>query len=97
MEAMIMSQTIRIADNKGRITLPGFANATVVLEAISANEYRVRKAEVIPADELRFPEEDMPIVLSKRDALAFVEALENPPAPNTAARRAAKRFKKHHG
>jgi uncharacterized protein (DUF1778 family) len=92
-----MSTTIRIADSKGRVSLPGFANATVILEAISANEYRVRKAEVIPADEMRFPEEDMPIELSERDAKKFLEALENPPTPTAAARRAAKRFKKHYG
>jgi hypothetical protein len=92
-----MSQIVRIADNKGRISLPGFANATVILEPIGPNEYRVRKAEVIPADELRFPEEDGPLVLSERDARQFVEALENPPPPNAAARRAAKRFRKHYG
>ena len=63
-----MATLVRIADNKGRISLPGFANATVILEAISPNEFRVRKAEVIPKDELRFPEEDMPLVLSERDA-----------------------------
>ncbi len=92
-----MSTTIRIADSKGRIILPGFANATVILEAISPNEYRVRKAEVIPADELHFMEEDMPVQLSERDAKLVLELLENPPRPNAAARRAAKRFKKHYG
>ena len=92
-----MSALIRIADNKGRISLPGFANATVVVEAISPNEYRVRKAEVIPTDELHFTEEEMPVVLSERDAKRFLEMVENPPPPNAAARRAAKRFKKHHG
>ena len=34
-----MSALIRIADSKGRISLPGFANATVILEAVSPNEY----------------------------------------------------------
>jgi uncharacterized protein DUF1778 len=92
-----MSALIRIADNKGRISLPGFANATVLLEAVGPNEYRVRKAEVIPADELRFSEEEMPVALSERDAKRLLEVLENSPAPNAAARRAAKRFKKHHG
>ena len=48
-----MSAVVRIADNKGRVSLPGFANATVIVEAFSPNEYRVRKAEVIPTDELR--------------------------------------------
>jgi hypothetical protein len=31
--------------------LPGFANATGILEAIGASEYRVSRAEVIPDDE----------------------------------------------
>ena len=89
-----MSAIIRLADNKGRVCLPGFANAAVILEAVSANEYRVRKAEVIPADEMRFPEEQMPTPLSRRDASRFLQTLENPPPPNAAAKRAAKRFKK---
>lgn len=92
-----MSEVIRIADSKGRVSLPGFANATVVIEVVSQNEYRVRKAQVIPEDELRFPEEDMPLVLSERDARRFLEVLEGPPRPNAAARRAAKRFKKKYG
>jgi hypothetical protein len=92
-----MSPIVRIADSKGRVSLPGFANATVVIEAVSANEYRVRRAQVIPEDELRFPEEEMPVVLSERDARRFLEVLEHPPKPNAAARRAAKRFKKTHG
>jgi hypothetical protein len=96
MEA-VMTTIIRIADNKGRISLPGFANATVILEAVSANEYRVRKAEVIPTDDLRFSEEEMPVALSERDAQRLLDVLQNPPRPNAAARRAAKRFKKHHG
>jgi hypothetical protein len=96
-EKAVMSEIIRIADSKGRVSLPGFANATVVIEAVSENEYRVRKAKVIPEDELRFPEEDMPVVLSERDARRFLESLEDPPKPNAAARRAVKRFKKNYG
>jgi hypothetical protein len=92
-----MPHTIRIADSKGRVTLPGFANAAVIIEPVSANEYRVRKAQVIPEDELRFPEEEMPVPLSAADARRFLEALENPPRPTAAARRAAKRFRKQHG
>jgi uncharacterized protein (DUF1778 family) len=90
-----MATLVRIADNKGRISLPGFANATVILEAISPNEFRVRKAEVIAKDDLHFPEAH--VILSERDARRFLETLENPPPPNAAARKAAKRFKKHYG
>lgn len=92
-----MSAIIRVVDNKGRISLPGFANATVIIEAVSDTEYRVRKARVIPEDELRFSEEEMPIRLSVGDANRLLDALDKPPKPNAAARRAAKRFKANHG
>lgn len=92
-----MNAIICIADKKGRIMLPGFANATVILEPVGPNEYRVRRVEVSPADELHFTEEEMPLRLSKRDARKMVKALEKPPRPNAAARRAAKRFKGEQG
>ena len=79
-----MSQLIRIADSKGRIILPGFANATVIIEALSENEYRLRKAKVIPEDELRFSEEDLPVSLSERDAQRFLRVLDV--APQTQCR-----------
>jgi uncharacterized protein (DUF1778 family) len=87
-----MEHVTQMADSKGRVVLPGFANATVIIEAISDTEYRIRK--VIPDDALRFSEETMPIPLSARAAARFLEALEHPPRPNAAARRAAKRFRK---
>ena len=92
-----MNTAIRTADSKGRIVLPGFANATVIIETVSDTEFRIRKARVIPEDELRFPEDAMPIVLSERDALKVLDMIENPPKPNAALRRAAKRFKKNYG
>jgi hypothetical protein len=92
-----MSTIVRTADSKGRASLPGFANATVVIGAVSEYEYRVPRAKVIPEDELRFPEQDMPVILSERDARRFLGSLEEPPKPNAAARRAAKRFKKTYG
>jgi hypothetical protein len=92
-----MKTLIRTADSKGRIALPGFANATVILEQVDDTEYRVKKAKVIPEKDLRFHEEDFPVVLSKRDATALLDALANPPAPNRAARAAARRFRKAHG
>ena len=92
-----MSQVIRIADAKGRVSLPGFAHATVIVDMVSDNEYRIRKAKVIAEDELLFGEEAMPRALSERDARRFVDNLRNPPKPNATARRAAKRFKAQHG
>ena len=91
-----MRKMYRTADNKGRVALPGFANAMLIIERIDDTEYRVRKAKVIAEKDLRFHEEDFPVKLSARDAAQVVESLENPPAPNRAARRAVKRFRKHH-
>ena len=85
-----MSKVIRIADAKGRVSLPGFAHATVIVDMVSDNEYRIRKARIIPEEELRFSEEEFPIKLSERDAKDLVRAIENPPRPNAVARRAAR-------
>jgi hypothetical protein len=87
-----MKRVIRTADSRGRVALPGFANATVILEQVDDTEYRVRKAQVIPENDLHFHEEDFPIELSQNDAAVFAKSLKKPPAPNRAARRAAKRF-----
>lgn len=87
----------RTADSKGRVALPGFANAMLIIERIDDSEYRVRKAQVIAEQDLRFHEENFPLELSARDAAEVLETLENPPAPKRAARRAAKRFQKNHG
>ena len=92
-----MKELIRVADSKGRISLPGFANATVILEKVDETEYRVRKAKVLPEKDLRFPEEDFPVELSERDAANVTGTLAQPPEPNEAARRAAQEFMKHYG
>jgi uncharacterized protein (DUF1778 family) len=82
-----MSAETRPTDAKGRVCLPkAFANATVVIEQVSEHELRIRRARVIPEDELRFPE-DAPIVLSDPDRQRFLEALDHPPRPNAALRR----------
>jgi len=93
----LVNEIIRTADSKGRVALPGFANATLIIERVDDTEYRVRKAKVIPEKDLRFHEEDFPVDLSARDAANLAAVLEDPPAPNKAARRAAKRFTKRHG
>jgi hypothetical protein len=81
-----LSLETRSTDAKGRISLPkAFANATVVIEQVSENELRIRKARVIPEDEIRLVEE-APIVLSDRDRQRFLEALDQPPKPNAALR-----------
>jgi hypothetical protein len=92
-----MDVETRTTDAKGRVCLPkAFANATVIIEQVSDTELRVRKARVVPEDEIRFREET-PLVLSDRDRDRFLMALDNPPKPNAALRRAAARHLKAHG
>ncbi len=74
-------------DDKARINLPkNFANSTVLVEQISDTELRIRKARVIPEDDLPFVEEAM-TPLSDRDRDVFLALLDNPPPPNDALRR----------
>ncbi len=74
-------------DEKARITLPKhFANSTVLVEQVSETELRIRKARVIPEDDLPFIEEAT-APLSDRDRDVFLAMLDNPPPPNDALRR----------
>ena len=62
-----MCMETRSTDAKGRICLPkAFANATVIIEQVSDTEVRIRKAVVIPEDDISFYEETAP-PLSDRD------------------------------
>ena len=70
------------------VSLPkSFANSKVVIEEISETEIRIRKARVIPEDDLPFEEGLRP--LSDRDRDAFLALLDSPPKPTAAFRRAA--------
>jgi len=91
-----MKMETRTTDAKGRVCLPkAFANATVVIEQVSETELRVRKARVIPEDEIHFREETT-LVLTDRDRDRFLELLDNPPKPKAALRQAAARHAKRH-
>jgi hypothetical protein len=82
-----MGLETRSTDAKGRVSLPkAFANATVIIEQVNENELRIRKARVIPEDEIRFSEES-PVVLSDGERERFLQALEHPPKPNLELRR----------
>jgi hypothetical protein len=84
-----MDAILRTTDPKARVSLPrGFANATVVIEQVSDTELRIRKAQVVPEDELRFTEEAAR-PLSDRDRDRFLALLDHPPKANAALRRAA--------
>ena len=92
-----MTAITRTTDAKARISLPkAFANSTIIIEQVSDTEIRIRKARVIPLEEVRFAEES-PIVLSDRDRDAFLKILDNPPPPNARLRRAAAKYKERHG
>lgn len=87
----------RTTDAKGRISLPkGFVSATVIIEQVSDTEIRIRKARVIPEDEVRFYEETA-APLSNRDRDRFLDLLDNPPQPTPASIKAASGRKKRHG
>ncbi len=82
-----MGVETRSTDAKGRVSLPkAFANATVIIEQVNENELRIRKARVIPEDEIRFSEEAS-VVLTDRERERFLQALDQPPRPNAALRR----------
>jgi uncharacterized protein (DUF1778 family) len=57
---------------------------------------RIRKAVVIPEDEVRFYEETAS-PLTDRDRDRFLDLLDNPPAANAALKRAVEKHAKPHG
>jgi hypothetical protein len=87
----------RATDSKGRVSLPkAFANVTVIIDQVSDTELRIRKAVVVPEDEVRFHEERA-TPLSDRDRDLFLNLLDSPPAANAALKRAAEEHAKSHG
>jgi hypothetical protein len=91
-----MSSEVRTTDAKGRLVLPkSFINATVIVEQLSDTELRVRRAKVLPEDELPFLEEST-LSLSGRDRDRFLKLLAKPPAPTPALKAAAARHKARH-
>jgi uncharacterized protein (DUF1778 family) len=79
------------------VSLPkGFANSTVIIEQVSETEIRIRKAKVVPEDEMRFYE-DAVNPLTDGDRNIFLTMLDNPPPANKAFRRAATKYKRRHG
>jgi Protein of unknown function (DUF1778) len=90
-ESTDMAIHTRTTDAKGRVSLPkDFANATVIIEHLNETELRIRKARIVPEDELRFREEN-PTALSNEARDRFLQLLDNPPKPNATLRRAARR------
>jgi hypothetical protein len=91
-----MNIETRSTDAKGRISLPkAFAGATVIIEQLSDSELRIRKAMIVPEDDMRFREE-MAMPLSDRDRDRFLDLLDHPPEAGAALRRAVARDRKPH-
>ena len=89
-----MATKMRTTDQRGRVSLPkDFANCTVLIDRISETELRIRKAQVLPIDEIRFYE-DFVRPFSERDRDAFLAMLDNPRRANKAFRGAAARHKR---
>lgn len=92
-----MSAETRATDSKARLVLPkSFANATVIIEQVSETELRIRRAKVVPEDELSFSEESSRH-LSDKDRDRFLELLSKPTGPNAALKKAAARHKARRG
>src|SRR5262245_40779374 len=86
--------TPKFTDKKGRLILPArFANSAVLIEEVSETELRIRKAAVIPEDEIRFVEENRP-PLSPADCKFLLDLLDNPPPANAYAKKAAREYRR---
>jgi hypothetical protein len=73
------SVTHRFTDKKARLILPArFANSAVLIEEISDTELRIRKAVILPEDEVPFMEEQRS-PLSDEDRDFLLALLAAPP------------------
>jgi hypothetical protein len=89
--------TPRFTDKKGRVILPArFANSAVLIEELSETELRIRKAVILPEDEVPFTEERRS-PLSDKDRDFLLSLLAAPPKPNAAFKRAAREQRRRHG
>lgn len=92
-----MRSVVRNTDSKARIGLPKtFANSTVLIDQISDTEVRIRKAMVIPQDEVVFEEENR-VPISDKDRDLFLALLSKPPKPNAALKRAVAKYRAQNG
>lgn len=88
-----MTTITRTTDRKARVCLPqSFADSTVIIEQVSDTEVRIRKAQVIPEDEIRFVEESSS-PLSDRDRDLFLSLLDSPPPATESLKKAARRHR----
>ncbi len=89
--------TPRFTDKKARVILPArFANSAVLVEEVSETELRIRKAVILPEDELPFTEEQRS-PLSDEDRDFLLSLLAAPPKANADLKKAAKERRSRHG
>ena len=89
--------TPRFTDKKGRLILPArFANSAVLVEEVSETELRIRKAVILPEDEVPFTEENRS-PLSNEDRDFVLSLLAAPPKANAELKKAARERRRRHG
>jgi hypothetical protein len=90
------SVTPRFTDKKARLILPArFANSAVLVEEVSETELRIRKAVILPEDELPFSEEQRP-PLSDEDRDFLLSLLAAPPKASPNLKKTAKEHRRRH-
>jgi len=89
--------TPRFTDKKARVILPSrFANSAVLVEEVSESELRIRKAVILPEDEVPFTEMNRsPLADEDRDFVLLL--LDAPPEANADLKKAAKQYRRRHG
>jgi hypothetical protein len=91
------SVTPRFTDKKARLILPPrFANSAVLIEELSDTELRIRKAVILPEDEVPFAEEHRP-PLSDEDRDFVLSLLAAPPKANADLKKAVKELRRGRG
>jgi hypothetical protein len=93
-----MSSVIpRFTDKKARLVLPTrFASSAVLIEEVSETELRIRKAVILPEDEMPFTEEQR-APLSDEDRDFLLSVLAAPPRANPKLKKAAREQRRRHG
>lgn len=89
--------TPRFTDKKARLILPArFASSAVLVEEVSETELRIRKAVVLPEDDVPFTEmKRLPLPDEDRDFV--LSLLAAPPKANAALKKGAKAYRRGHG
>jgi hypothetical protein len=89
--------TPRFTDKKARLILPArFANSAVLVEEVSETELRIRKAVILPEDDVPFTEMKR-LPLSDKDRDFVLSLLAAPPKANAELKKAAREYRRRHG